>query len=295
MDLLKSFQVFQQVAELQSFSRAAETLGLVPSAVSRQIRELEKWVGVRLIHRTTRSLQLTEEGRLYLEKMSIISHQVAELQVLHTDSQYVKGHIRLTAPMMIGQYVLPESLSRFKKAHPQIEISISLMNRMADLVEEGFDLAVRVGRLADSNMIARSIGHMNLKTVASADYLQRMGVPTQPKQLTRHNCLINSGISVPRRWSYEVNGKATSVKIEGDLVANESLCLKAFAIAGQGIAQLPTFYVEKELATGELVEILSDCAPPPLPINVVYHSQRLISPAVRALVEFLVEDLRPVA
>ncbi|MEI8618006.1 LysR family transcriptional regulator [Pseudoalteromonas sp. B193] len=168
MDLLKSIQVFEQVAQQQSFSRAAESLNLVPSAVSRQINELEKWLDIRLINRTTRSLSLTEDGKAYLLKLSDIRSQVTELRRSKTQQQQIKGLIKITAPIMIGQYMLPVALAEFKELHQDVDLAISLMNRKVELVEEGFDLAIRVGHLNDSTMVARNIGNMRFKTVASS-------------------------------------------------------------------------------------------------------------------------------
>ncbi|GGP58342.1 hypothetical protein GCM10009347_25960 [Shewanella algicola] len=181
MDLLKSIQVFQQVAKHQSFSRAADELNLVPSAVSRQISELEKWLDIRLINRTTRTLNLTDDGHAYLAKMASIMTQVEDLKSTAQQSQHLTGSIKLTAPMMMGQYVLPNALAEFKRQHPHIQLSLSLVNRKVDLIEEGFDLALRVGHLADSSMIARSIGQMQFKTVASSGYLALRGIPNHPK------------------------------------------------------------------------------------------------------------------
>jgi len=244
---------------------------------------------VSLINRTTRSLHLTEEGWRYLEKMEMIRVQVEQLRSVQQDNQAVKGHIKLTAPMMMGQYVLPKALAEFKRIYPQIRLSISLMNRKIDLVEEGVDLAVRVGHLADSSMVARKIGSMPLKTVASSAYFKQHGCPEHPKELSVHNCLINTAISTPKRWTYQVGGKAITVKVGGELEANESLCIKAFAMAGQGIAQLPNFYVDNAIASQQLIEMLTEYAPQPLPINLIYPSQRLLSPAVKALIEFLMD------
>ncbi|MFT7053130.1 MAG: LysR family transcriptional regulator for bpeEF and oprC [Psychromonas sp.] len=160
------------------------------------------------------------------------------------------------------------------------------MNRKIDLVEEGVDLAVRVGHLADSSMVARKIGSMPLKTVASMAYFEQHGRPEHPKALAEHNCLINTAISTPKRWTYQVAGKTLLVKVSGELEANESLCLKAFAMVGQGIAQMPNFYVDNAIASQELIEILAEYAPQPLPINLIYPSQRLLNPA---LIDFLMD------
>ncbi|MEM5507423.1 LysR family transcriptional regulator [Pseudoalteromonas sp. AS71] len=291
MDLLKSIQVFEQVAQQQSFSRAAESLNLVPSAVSRQINELEKWLDIRLINRTTRSLSLTEDGKAYLLKLSDIRAQVTELRRSKTQQQQIKGLIKITAPIMIGQYMLPVALAEFKELHQDVDLAISLMNRKVELVEEGFDLAIRVGHLNDSTMVARNIGNMRFKTVASSHYINTHGMPSTPKDLKNHQCLINTAVTNAKRWSYLIDGKSTVIKVAGSLEVNDSQSLKAFAIANQGIAQLPSFYVDAAIQSGELIEILSDYVPSPLPVNLLYPSQRLLSPTVRALVDYLVPFL----
>ena len=291
MDLLKSIQVFEQVAQQQSFSRAAESLNLVPSAVSRQINELEKWLDIRLINRTTRSLSLTEDGKAYLLKLSDIRSQVTELLRSKTQQQQIKGLIKITAPIMIGQYMLPVALAEFKELHQDVDLAISLMNRKVELVEEGFDLAIRVGHLNDSTMVARNIGNMRFKTVASSHYINTHGMPSTPKDLKNHQCLINTAVTNAKRWSYLIDGKSTVIKVAGSLEVNDSQSLKAFAIANQGIAQLPSFYVDAAIQSGELIEILSDYVPSPLPVNLLYPSQRLLSPTVRALVDYLVPFL----
>ncbi|GAA66831.1 LysR family transcriptional regulator [Pseudoalteromonas sp. BSi20429] len=291
MDLLKSIQVFEQVAQQQSFSRAAESLNLVPSAVSRQINELEKWLDIRLINRTTRSLSLTEDGKAYLLKLSDIRAQVTELRRSKTQQQQIKGLIKITAPIMIGQYMLPVALAEFKELHQDVDLAISLMNRKVELVEEGFDLAIRVGHLNDSTMVARNIGNMRFKTVASPHYINTHGMPSTPKDLKNHRCLINTAVTNAKRWSYLIDGKSTVIKVAGSLEVNDSQSLKAFAIANQGIAQLPSFYVDAAVQSGELIEILSDYVPSPLPVNLLYPSQRLLSPTVRALVDYLVPFL----
>ncbi len=291
MDLLKSIQVFEQVAQQQSFSRAAESLNLVPSAVSRQINELEKWLDIRLINRTTRSLSLTEDGKAYLLKLSDIRAQVTELRRSKTQLQQIKGLIKITAPIMIGQYMLPVALAEFKELHQDVDLAISLMNRKVELVEEGFDLAIRVGHLNDSTMIARNIGNMRFKTVASSHYINTHGMPSTPKDLKNHQCLINTAVTNAKRWSYLIDGKSTVIKVAGSLEVNDSQSLKGFAIANQGIAQLPSFYVDAAIQSGELIEILSDYVPSPLPVNLLYPSQRLLSPTVRALVDYLVPFL----
>ncbi|WP_424988083.1 LysR family transcriptional regulator [Microbulbifer sp. S227A] len=292
MDLLRSFTVFQNVAEQGSFSAAANVLGIVPSAVSRQIGELEEWAGLRLINRTTRSLHLTEEGQAYLSKLRHITAEIEALKTLGDTDQRLTGHVRLTTPMMLGQFVLPSTLARFKQDHPGTEISVSVVNRRVDLVEEGFDLAVRAGRLSDSTLVARKAGHVRMCTVASPAYLAARGEPAAPADLTSHNCLSMDATAHFVRWPFQVDGAEMDFKVSGDMRANDSHCLKALALAGLGIARLPRINVAAEIAAGSLIEILHGYARAPLPVHILYQSGRHLSPTLRAFIDFAAQDLR---
>lgn len=289
MDIVKSIQIFQQVAKEQSFTRAAEQLNLVPSAVSRQVNELEKWLGIRLINRTTRSLHLTKEGRDYLERMSLILEQVEGLQQSQQNPQSLSGTVRISAPMMIGQHILPAILADFKVHHPEVQLSLSLMNRKVDLIEEDYDLAIRAGHLADSNLIAREIGQIAFKTVATEGYLKSHPPLQRPKDLANHNCLINTALTTPKRWRYKIDDKHKMLKVNGDVETNESLCLLTFAKAGHGIALLPELYIEQDIANGQLTELLADFVPEPLPVHILYASKRFINPALKALIQHISE------
>ncbi len=295
MDLLKSFHVFQKVAELGSFSRAANALGVVPSAVSRQINELEEWAGLRLVNRTTRSLHLSAEGQVYLEKLKQITADVQHLKSLGETEQGLVGHINLTAPMMLGQFVLPDTLARFQEVHPEVGISVTLINRTVDILEEGFDVAVRAGHLTDSSLMSQTVGSISMTTIASHAYLERFGWPQEPKDLTAHNCLISDPTAQSARWSFRTDGKDFAVRVSGSLRANDSLCLKALSLAGVGIARIPRQYVSKELDADALIEILPEYAPPAIPLNVVHHYGRRARPALRAFVDFMADDLRRAA
>lgn len=295
MDIFKSIQVFQQVVDDASFTRAAESLNLVPSAVSRQVSELEKWLGVRLVNRTTRSLNLTDDGRKYLEKMAEISSKIEALKELKESRSNLSGKVKITAPMMVGQFIVPELLANFKSLHPDVNLSLTLMNRKVDLVEEGFDVAIRAGHLSDSSFYARKIGDIKFKTVASSSYLRNSPRLKEPKDVYQHNCIINSSHSSSRRWSFNINNRLKAIKVSGNIESNESACILSFAKAGLGLAMLPESYVHKDLASGRLIEVLSEFATAPLPLNVIYPSNRLQSHTIRALIDYLVSNFEGVA
>lgn len=291
MDLLRSFTVFQKVAECGSFSAAANALGIVPSAVSRQINELEDWAGLRLINRTTRSLHLTEDGEAYLSKLRHITAEIDGLKMLGDTDHCLTGHIKLTVPMMLGQFILPQTLARFKQANPQVEISVAVVNRMVDIVEEGFDLAIRAGRLPDSSLIARKAGQVRMCTVAGPDYLAERGYPQTPKDLTVHNCLTMESAAHFARWPFQVEGAELGIKVSGDMRANDSHCLRALALAGLGIIRLPFINVSADLEAGTLVEVLSQNATAPMPVHILYQSGQRMRPSLRAFVDFVSKDL----
>lgn len=290
MDLLKSIETFQLVVEHKSFSGAAHTMNLVPSAVSRQVSELEKWLGVRLLQRTTRSIGLTTEGRAYLAKMALISQNVEELKGVRPTTATLKGELRITAPLILGKYILPPILSLFRKQHPEVKLSLFLTNRNVNLIEEGYDLALRVGELVDSELIARSLGEYKIKTVATPNYIQRNGEILIPQDLKQHTCLINSARQTPRRWTYQMNGKVIQIKVNGEIESNDSDVLREFCLQDQGILQLPDFQTNHLVKKGKLIEILSQYSPPPQQISLLFTRNRLMGPAQRTLIDFLVSQ-----
>ena len=290
MDLLKSIEVFLEVCKWKSFSQAADQLNLVPSAVSRQINELEKYLNVRLLYRTTRSVSLTDDGRRYLRKMEEITHSAQELTNLSSTDNTVKDHIRVTAPPILSPALLNKVIYNFLGQYPDISLSITLVNREINLVEEGYDLALRVGRLDDSNLVARNIGQFPLSVVASPAYLGTHGMPKHPKELTRHNCIINTLTQSPRRWLFREGKREYSVKVDGRYDANDDAILQRMACANLGIVYLPRYVVDEKINSGELVSILEKYIPDPFPISLVYPSRHYLSKAKRLLIEYFKDN-----
>ncbi len=291
MDLLKSIDVFREVCKQMSFSRAANQLNLVPSAVSRQITELEKQLGVRLLQRTTRSVNLTEEGKRYLHKMERITEAVHDLKGETEEAYDTNETIRITAAPLLGSQYLSDTLGTFIEQHPSASISTTLVNREINLVEEGYDLALRVGELKESNMVARRVGSFSVSVVATPRYLDTYGKPKHPKELAHHNCIINTLVNSPRRWAFQENGRNFTVKVDGRFDANDDFLLRSFACSSFGVAFLPGYLVREQLANGELIPLLNGFIHKPLPISVVYPDRHLLSKAKRDLInDFIINS-----
>ncbi len=288
MDLLKSIDVFREVCRLMSFRQAADQLNLVPSAVSRQVSELEKHLGVRLLERTTRSINLTDDGRRYLQRMDTISQGVRELRSLSGESARVEGHIRFTGPPILGPRFLHAALEGFLRQYPDTSLSATFVNREINLIEEGYDLAVRVGVPDDSSLVCREIGRFSLVLVASPGYIDLHGSPEHPKDLSEHNCLINRLIQAPRRWGFRDGRRGFSVKVEGRCETNDDLMLQSLACAGQGIAYLPAYCVQDHIGNGNLLPLLTNFLPDALPISLIYPSRQLLGKAKRLLIDHLI-------
>ena len=286
MDLLKSIEIFREVCKQQSFSLAANQLNLVPSAVSRQVSELEKYLDVKLLQRTTRSVNLTSEGRCYLEKMEAISHSIRELK---GQNQSEEGHIRITAAP-IFRVQLAAALNEYLLEYPNVSISTRLVNREINLIEEGFDLALRVGELKNSNMISRRIGEFSVSVVASPEYVKKHGIPDHPRELSGHDCIINTLTKSPRRWMFRENGRKFSVKVRGRCIANDDALLQSYACSGLGIGFLPTCITSEAVHRENLIPILNEFVPEPLPISIVYPSREFLSPAKRKLIDHLINS-----
>ena len=203
IDLVKAMRTFQTVVELQSFSAASRQLNLVTSAVSRQVSDLEKHFGCQLLYRTTRAMHLTAEGSYYLEQFKDVLLRLDELETSANERQQrIAGHIRITAPYNSGKLGAVGILSDFLKQYPEVKLSWMLVNRYVNIVEEGFDLAIRVGELADSSLIGRKIDEMNILFVASPDFLATHGSPNHPKDLTNIPCILDGSNRQPQKWRY---------------------------------------------------------------------------------------------
>lgn len=288
MDKLAALTAFVRVVERGSFTAAAEDLRLSRAMTSKHVQDLEAHLGVRLLSRTTRRVSLTEEGRLYHARCAEVLAALAEADQSVTARQAEpQGLLRLNGPVSFGTHYLAPAIADFTAAHPRVAVDMVLVDRVVDLVDEGYDLAVRIGALASSSLIARRLAPCRLVVCAAPDYLARQGAPTRPADLAGHNCLDYSYGGLSGVWRFSGPAGEEAVPIAGNLIINNGDALRAAALRGQGIVVLPTFIVGADLRAGTLRRVLADHALPELGIHAVYPSGRHLPAKVRAFIDFL--------
>ncbi len=295
MDRLAAMTAFARVAETRSFSDAARRLGTSKSVVSRQIMALEADLGARLFHRTTRSMTLTEAGEGYYERVSRILTDVDEANLSVTRLQAApRGRLRINAPMSFGVRHLAPSLPDFLALHPEVEIDMTMNDRFVDLVDEGYDMAVRIGRLTDSTLVARKLAPLRRTICGSPAYLAARGIPQTPADLATHECLSYSNMTQSDEWSFvDANGKPLSVEVKGRLRTNNGDALRIAALRGLGLVAQPSFIVGADLQAGTLVGVLTNYTAQDGVVYAVYPHSRHLSPKVRAFTDFLAERFGP--
>ena len=290
LDRLLAMTVFVKVVEQGSFARAAERMNMSTSAVSRHVAELEAHLDTRLLNRTTRRISITESGQGFYERtlQLLADLEEAETAASGTNAR-PRGTIRLTCSINFGVPHLAPAIGAFQARYPEVLFDVSASDRFVDLVEEGLDLAIRIGDLGNPNLIARKIGQMQLVTCASPGYLKLHGTPKRPEELVKHNCLTYEYAAVKNQWPFrDKQGHDLKILVAGSVHANNGEMLASIAAEGVGIAHEPDFIVNPLLKSGRLVPILANYRPPPYNIYAVYPSRRHLSAKVRAFVDFLV-------
>lgn len=297
MDRLHELEVFVAVADAGSLARAGARLRISPPAVTRAVSSLEARLGARLLVRTTRSLRLTEAGTRFLDsaRRLLAELEVAERGAAGEDAAPA-GHLTITGSVTFGRSALAPVTAAFLREHPRITAALLLVDRAVNLVEEGVDVAVRIGDLPDSTLVARRVGEVRKVLVASPAYLARHGEPTAPADLRRHAIIAFTGLMPGREWRY-VDGAATGhVTLEPRLEVNDATAAIEAAEAGDGITVAGSYMVAERIAAGRLVPVLLRYAQPPVAVQLVHAQQRLVAPKIRAFVEFaaprLAEALR---
>jgi DNA-binding transcriptional LysR family regulator len=289
-------QTFSKVAELGSFTRAAEQLGLPKSRVSASVQQLEAQLGTRLLHRTTRTVRLTPDGEQFLERGKALLADAEELQALFQQTPgSLRGRLRVDLPTSLAHSLVIPRLPEFLAAHPLLEIELSTTDRRVDLVHEGFDCVLRVGHLQDSGLVARRVGEMTQVNLASPAYLAQHGTPRTLADLAHHRVvrwaptLGGAGVG----WEYQVDGRDRTLEMAAVITVNHTDAYQAACMAGLGLIQAPRLGAAAALASGQLVEVLPDFVPAPLPVSLVYANRRNLSQRLRALMDWLAGVLAP--
>ncbi|HYF17496.1 MAG TPA: LysR family transcriptional regulator [Ramlibacter sp.] len=289
MDRLQSMEVFTRLVEMGSFSRVAQELGTTQPTVTKHLAALEERLGVRLLNRNTRGVSPTEAGTLYYGKCKAILRESEEAERLVSGKQSeAQGLLRIGCSVAFGRRVVVPLVLEFMRTHPQVRVDLSFEDRYADLVAQGIDVAVRLGKLADSSLGARYLGVNPWLLVASPGYLQRHGTPTRPADLERHQALIYSSVQGNDVWRVHGAGRAPeTVAVSGSLRSNNLSAVLAAARADLGVAALPWYVAEESLRGGALVQVLPGCELPEQEIHAVYPSPKLVPGKVQAFIGFL--------
>jgi DNA-binding transcriptional LysR family regulator len=293
MDRLSAMRTFRTVVETGGFSAAARRLGLSKAAVSKQVAELEAHFGTALLHRTTRRLNATDAGRRYFENSIRLLDELAEVEAEVRNSQIEpSGRLRISAPINFGNAVLGPVICAIAQRHPKLEIQVELNDRFVDLIEEGFDVALRIRtNLPDSSLIARRIDSITRSVCAAPSYLKRMGMPKTPEELKNHTCLIYTLSTSPYDWRFSSGSKSVSVRVNGGIQSNNGQFLTSFLNAGMGIALLPDFVVGEDIRAGRLKRILENYQTEPHDLYLVYPANRHQSPKLRAFMDMAAQHL----
>jgi LysR family transcriptional regulator for bpeEF and oprC len=292
MDRLQAMQVFTRVVDSNSFTRAADSLGLPRATVTTAVQNLENLLHVRLLNRTTRRISLTPDGAAYYERCARILADIEETEASFREvSRGPKGRLRIDVPAPVGRLFLIPRLCEFHTRYPDIELVIGMGDRPVDLARESVDCVIRVGELQDSTLVARRIGTMETVTCAAPDYLERHGAPGSLDDLQDHRAVhyFSSRTGRVIDLDFVVDGKVVEVKVPGKVSVNDADAYVACGLQGFGVIQPPRFMVHAHLQSGALREVLPQWQPSPMPISVVYLQNRHLSPKVRAFVDWAAE------
>lgn len=302
MNQIEAIQIYLRVAELSSFTDAADSLGLPKANVSTAIQQLESYLGTRLLHRTTRRVQMTHDGQAFYERSKDLLADFDELKTLFNNTQnQLRGRLRVDMPTVLARELVIPKLPEFLREHPQLEIELSSTDRRVDIVREGFDCVLRVGSLVDSSLIARTIGEYQLINCASPDYLARFGVPQSLADLEHHQLIhyvpTLGGKSNGFEYREITNEKSEPIEktiaMQGALAVNNVDAYTGACLAGLGIIQSPEPGMRDHIAAGRLVEILPDYRPAPMPVSLIYANRRHLPKRAQVFMTWLTELVKP--
>jgi DNA-binding transcriptional LysR family regulator len=291
MDRFSSMAVFVCVVEQGSFTAAAQRLRLSATMVGKHLRFLEDHLGARLLHRTTRRQSLTEAGTRYLASARQLLADVAAAEAgIRQINPVPQGVLRVASPVTFGAQRLAPALAKFLRAHPRIRVELTLHDRAPDLIEDGFDAAIRIGHLKDSALLARRLQPYRMLLGASPDYLAIHGTPKTPADLRQHNCLGFAHWDRPDTWRLQGPGGTRPVDVAGNFSVNHGFALRAAALAGAGIVMQPAALLADDVTAGRLIRILPRWEPPARPMHLVYLADRRMPPKLRAFSDFVAKE-----
>ena len=290
MGRLHLMTVFVAVAEEESFAAGARRLGMSPPAVTRAISTLEDCLGVKLLNRTTRYVRVTDAGSRYLDDCRRIIHEIDEADEAAAGiNAEPRGHLAVTAPVMFGKLFVIPVIVDYLQRYSDMEVSAVFLDRVVNLLEEGFDVGIRIGELPDSTMRAIRIGHVRRVLCASPSYMSKYGLPSSPNELIQHSIVSASGVSPVTDWKFFPD---ISVKVKPRLTVTSNDAAIEAALAGMGVTRLLSYQIQTHLASGQLQTLLTEYEPPPLPIHIIHREGRYPSAKVRSFVDLVVAALR---
>lgn len=290
MDKLNAITLFCRVIETQSFTQAAQQEQISLAMASKLVAQLEEHLNVRLLHRTTRKITPTESGLLFYQRCLPILNDLKEAEASVTDiTSNLHGKLSISVPMDFGSRFIAPHLHRFSQTYPHIQLNLDFTDRRVDVVAEGYDLVLRIGKLEDSSIVAKRIAQTQNLLVASANYLAKYGMPQYLDELAHHQCLIYESHPI---WQFHKENQIVKFRPKGNVYSNNGYALVQMAKSNLGIINIPKFLIKDELDAGELIPILTDLAQTPLDINVLYPHRRYLSPKVRVAIEFFAELMK---
>ena len=291
MDRLLSMAVFKHTVDAGSFAAAARHFGISPEMAGNHVRALETHLGVRLLNRTTRRLHLTEVGSSYYTRCTSILSDIDEAETEANSLQATpRGLLRIAAPVTFGVRHIAPAISNYMTRYPEVMIEVAVSDRYVNLIEEGFDVAIRMGPLEESSLIVRRLASARLVACASPAYLRRAGRPETPSDLARHACLIYAETGEPTRWHFQgPDGQDETVRVSGPVTSTNPEFVRQLALAGHGIVHCPTFSVGADIAAERLTTLLTNWRSREIPIHALYPHRSLLSAKVRSFVDFLAE------
>ena len=292
MDKIEGMRTFVAVVESGSFAAASKRLGITGKLVSKYIATLEAHLGMSLLHRTTRSMSLTHDGRIYLEGCRRVLNEIDLLELSLESSSGLKGTLRVAAPLTFGETSVAAAALEFMDTHTEVTVELQLSDEYIDLAEEGFDVAVRIGTLKDSSLVARKLGEARLLVVAAPSYIERHGAPIHPDELSAHICIRDANNPDPNRWAFLIDGQQVQIPVVGPFLANSPPACLLPTRAGKGIFICPHVFLGDDLAQGRLVQILRGFPSRTIAIQAVHLPSAFRRPKVSAFIEALRRHIR---